>query len=117
MKTDYSNTKLFIIKLMHTLIWAAMAACVIFTLIAGIFVIDNGYVYASIIIILGEGIILLIFKWKCPLTVVAQKYTDNRRDNFDIFLPNYLARHNKAIFTTLFIIGLMLIILRKVFHI
>lgn len=104
--------KLLLIKLFHTLIWAVMASCVIFVLIAGIIGLINWYVYVSIIIILGEGIILLIFKCSCPLTIVARRYTDNRKNNFDIFLPEFLAKHNKTIFTALFVIGLILILAR-----
>jgi hypothetical protein len=29
-------------------------------------------------------------------------YTDDRRDNFDIYLPVWIARHNKAVFGSLF---------------
>jgi hypothetical protein len=35
-----------------------------------------------------EGIVLLIFKMRCPLTVIAMRYSDSNKDNFDIFLPN-----------------------------
>lgn len=44
-----------------------------------------------------EGITLLIFKFFCPLTILAQKYSNSTKDNFDIYLPNWLARHNKKI--------------------
>jgi hypothetical protein len=37
------------------------------------------------------------------LTAVAARYTSNRADNFDIFLPVWLARYNKAIFGLLFV--------------
>jgi len=33
------------------------------------------------------------------------RYTDDRSDNFDIFLPLWLARNNKLIFGLLFISG------------
>jgi hypothetical protein len=41
----------------------------------------------------------------CPLTGVARRYTRDRSDNFDIFLPERLAKHNKLIFGSLFAIG------------
>lgn len=105
--------KLFAIKFLHTLIWAFMASCVLFVLSAGIIGFVNQYVYVAITIIFIEGLTLLIFKWRCPLTIVAEKYTQNREDNFDIFLPKFLARYNKIIFTTLFLVGFFLILLRK----
>jgi hypothetical protein len=42
---------------------------------------------------------------RCPLTDVAQRYTADRRDNFDIYLPVWLARNNKRIFGALFVAG------------
>lgn len=106
--------KLFAIKSIHTLIWAFMASCVLYVLIAGIFGFINMYVYIAIAVIIIEGLTLLIFKWRCPLTIVAQNYTRDREENFDIFLPKFLAKHNKVIFTTLFVVGLILISLRKI---
>jgi hypothetical protein len=62
------------------------------------------YVWIGIALILGEGILLLIFKKMCPLTIIARKYSDSDKDNFDIYLPNWLAKYNKLIYTTFFII-------------
>jgi hypothetical protein len=39
------------------------------------------------------------------LSDLAGRYTDERKDNFDIYLPLWLARHNKAVFGTLFVAG------------
>ena len=36
------------------------------------------------------------------LTPIAARYTDARHDNFDIYLPAWLARHNKTIFGALY---------------
>lgn len=106
--------KLFLIKFVHTAIWVFMASCVLYILSAGMIGFVNQYVYIAILAIIIEGITLLIFKWRCPLTIVAQNYTKDREDNFDIFLPRLLAKYNKSIFTTLFVIGLVLILLRKI---
>ncbi|EKE16412.1 MAG: hypothetical protein ACD_11C00017G0002 [uncultured bacterium] len=92
-----------------------MASCVIYVLSAGIFGFINQYVYIAILAIFAEGLILLIFKWSCPLTIVAKNYTQDREENFDIFLPRFLAKHNKVIFTALFVAGIILIVLRVVF--
>jgi hypothetical protein len=40
--------------------------------------------------------------WFSQNTDVAARYTDDRRDNFDIYLPLWLARYNKLIFGWLF---------------
>jgi len=45
-----------------------------------------------------ECLVLLLFKMACPLTVVARRYSDSQRPNFDIYLPEWLARYNKLIY-------------------
>jgi hypothetical protein len=54
-------------------------------------------------------VVLLVNKWTCPLTPIAEKYTSNREPNFNIYLPKWLARHNKTIFTALFLVGTALV--------
>ena len=44
---------------------------------------------------------------RCPLTAVAAQYTADRADNFDIYLPVWLARYNKHIVGGLFVGGLL----------
>jgi hypothetical protein len=62
------------------------------------------FVWIGIGLIVLEGIVLLIFNKRCPLTIVARKYSDSQKDNFDIYLPNWLAKYNKLIYTTLFVL-------------
>ena len=54
-----------------------------------------------------EVVILAANRMRCPLTAVAARHTDDRQDNFDIYLPLWLARHNKRIFGTLFGLGVL----------
>jgi len=89
-----------------------MAAAIFYILYAGVFDRVNMLVWYCIGLIFVEGIILFIFKWKCPLTLLGHKYTKKREIGFDIFLPKWLAKYNKTIFTTLFLIGLALVIWR-----
>jgi hypothetical protein len=56
-------------------------------------------------LIVMEGLILLANRGRCPLTNLAGRYVEDRRPNFDIYLPEWLARYNKVIFTTLFLLG------------
>ena len=70
---------------------------------------DEAYVEAGATVgePLSADIVLGVNAWRCPLTGVAARYTDQRQDNFDIFLPVWLARYNKEIFGTLFVLGLL----------
>ena len=56
-------------------------------------------------LVLAECLVLAVNKGGCPLTDLAGHYTQERVDNFDIYLPHWLARHNKAIFGTIFVVG------------
>jgi len=107
--------KLLTIKLIHTAIWLFMVMVIFFVLYSGISGNINNYTWLGIAIIIGEGLVLLIFKMFCPLTLLARKYSDSQKENFDIFLPNWLAKYNKVIFTSIFLIGLVLVLLRKYF--
>lgn len=72
----------------------------------------NYLTWIAIALVIGEGVVLLIFKMFCPLTLLARKYSDSNRDNFDIYIPNWLARHNKLIFTTIFLVGVIVVLFR-----
>ena len=105
---------LVLIKLIHSLIWLVMASAVFFILYAGITNRIGTLVWIAVGLILLEGVILAVNRITCPLTNVARKYSDSPKDNFDIFLPNLIARHNKLIFTILFIVGLLLVAARLI---
>jgi len=79
---------LFLIRLVHTLIWIILAGTTFYILYSGLFDRITIYTWLAIAVITGEGLVLLIFKWSCPLTVIARKFSDSQKDNFDIFLPS-----------------------------
>jgi hypothetical protein len=106
------STKLVLIKWIHTLIWAFFVAVIFYILYCGIRNEINAGTWIAIALILGEGLTLLVFNMFCPLTVLARKYSDSKKENFDIFLPNWLAKYNKIIFTSIFIAGLILVLVR-----
>jgi hypothetical protein len=99
------------VKLVHTLVWAFFAGCILAIPIVGWM---GRYAYAAVLsgIVLVEALLLVLNGWRCPLTAVATRYTDDRRDNFDIYLPEWLARHNKVIFTTLYVAGMFVTAVR-----
>lgn len=93
-----------LIKLVHTVIWAFFAGCI---LAVPVFSYAGNMTIAAILcaVVMVEVSIILLNKWRCPLTPIAAKYTSNRKDNFDIYLPVWLARYNKVIFGILFVAG------------
>jgi hypothetical protein len=94
-------SRLAFIRLVHTVVWAFFASCILAIPIAAR---AGRFREALFLIALVsiEVIVILMNRWTCPLTPIAARYTTDRRDNFDIYLPEWLARHNKTIFGSLF---------------
>ncbi len=86
---------------MHTLVWAVFAGCIV-AIPWFAWQRELGIALVLIAIVSVEVAVLFLNRMRCPLTAVAARYTDDRRDNFDIYLPEWLARYNKLIFGTLF---------------
>jgi len=99
------------VKLLHTTIWVIIATCIVAIPFLGW---AEMYVHALLLtgIVVLEIVVLAANGWRCPLTNMAERYTDDRSDNFDIYLPLWLARNNKLIFGILFIVGELVVFLR-----
>lgn len=108
------ESKLTLIKLIHTIIWLFFNVVIFYLLCAAITNKIDIWVWICIGLVLLEGLVLLVFNAMCPVTVVARKYSDSQKHNFDIFLPEWLARHNKLIYTTIFIIAVVIVIFQLV---
>jgi hypothetical protein len=104
--------KLTSIKIIHTIIWVFFNVVLFYLLYAVIIDKIDKWVWMGVGMILVEGVVLLIFGMKCPLTVIARKYSDSSKDNFDIYLPNWLAKYNKLIYTSIFIFIIFLLMYR-----
>jgi hypothetical protein len=61
---------------------------------------------------MGEGIVLLVSGNVCPITTVARNYSDSTKENFDIYLPNWLAKYNKEIYSVIVGVGVVILIFR-----
>jgi hypothetical protein len=107
-----SNQKLTLVKSVHTLIWIVFNVVIFYMLYAVIRNKIDIWVWLGYGLVLLEGMILLAFKFFCPLTLIARKYSDSKKDNFDIYLPNWLAKYTKLIYTSIMVIILILTIYR-----
>ncbi len=100
-----------VVKTIHTVVWAFFVAC-----IAAIPVCAWrrawGAAAALIGVVFVEVLVIVLNRWRCPLTPIAERYTEDRRDNFDIYLPEWLARHNKTVFGALYVAGVLFTLAR-----
>jgi hypothetical protein len=105
-------TKLTLIKLLHTLIWLGFNVVIGYLLFAVIANQIGVLVWIAIGLIVLEGLVLLAFGNQCPLTVMARRYSSSTKANFDIFLPEWLAKYNKQIYTVIFLMGIGILVYR-----
>lgn len=103
------NCALVAIKVLHTGIWTFFVGCILALPVAGGL---RHFRLAAIltVLILIECFVLVVNRWRCPLTDVAARYTTDRSPDFDIYLPVWLARHNKTVFGVLFLVNEAIVI-------
>jgi hypothetical protein len=90
------------IKVAHTIVWAFFVSCILAIPVASWRGEHRTAAWLAAAVA-GEVAILVANKWRCPLTSVAARYTEDRHENFDIYLPEWLAKHNKSIFGALYV--------------
>ena len=99
------------IKIVHTVVWAMLVAVIV---AIPVMAWQDRFSAAAVLtaVMLGEVFVLVVNGWRCPLTDLAARYTDDRRANFDIYLPLWLAANNKRIFGSIFAAGVVFSIWR-----
>lgn len=97
------------IKLLHTIIWAFLAASILALPVVGML---RRFRWAAIltVIVLLECGVLAANGGRCPLSDLAARFTVDRNSNFDIYLPSWLAQHNKLVFGWLFVAGELVVV-------
>jgi hypothetical protein len=109
--TQGNSPALMAIKAAHTIVWAMFAGCILAIPLVSWRGKHQAAAWLAAIVLL-EVVVLLINRWRCPLTSVAARYTDDRRANFDIYLPVWLAQYNKLIFGALYVAGIVFALVR-----
>jgi hypothetical protein len=100
------DSKLRAIKLIHTLVWTIFAGSILAILVFAFIGLPQ-VAWGLIGFVSLEVVVLVANRMRCPLTDVAGRYTSDRQDNFDIYLPLWLARHNKQVFGGLYVAGIV----------
>ena len=105
MKTQpNSGRALAAIKLLHTVVWIFFVACIVAVPLAAAL---HRFALAAVSagLVLVECLVLAVNRCRCPLTDVAARLAPEDAPNFDIYLPAWVARNNKQIFGTIFVLG------------
>jgi hypothetical protein len=95
---------LILIKTVHTAAWALFAGCILALPVMGW---QHRFAWAARLaaLVLAECLLLAVNRGRCPLTDAAARYTADRSPAFDIYLPEWLAKWNKVIFGSLFVVN------------
>ena len=98
------ETVLIAVKVIHTLVWIFFVACILAVPVAaGLHKFRLSALFA--VLVLVECLVLAVNRCRCPLTDLAVRYAPEDSPNFDIYLPKFVAKYNKQIFGTIFIVG------------
>lgn len=108
----YVHSRLWLIRLIHTLIWIFFNIVIGYMLYAVITNRLDNLLWVCYALVAAEGLVLLFCGWQCPLTILARRYSHSTKDNFDIFLPGWLAKYTKTIYTSLTVVILLLTLYR-----
>lgn len=103
-----SAIKLTLIKVIHTLIWVFLNVVIFYILYAAIANKLDRWLWIGYGFVFLEGLILLTFNSHCPLNLLARKYSTSTKDNFDIYLPSWLAKYTKSIYITIVAIAFVI---------
>jgi hypothetical protein len=99
------------IKLSRTAIWAALAGSILALPVAAFTRRFHSALVLTVVVVC-ECAVLAANRGRCALTDWAARYTEDRAANFDIYLPDWLARNNKAIFGTPFAVNGLIVVWR-----
>lgn len=110
MHDDDDVRALGVIKTVHTVVWVFFVACIV---AIPVMTWRESFAAATWFtgIVFLEVVVLVVNRWRCPLTPLAARFTQDRRDNFDIYLPQWLARHNKTLFGGLYLAGVAYLVI------
>lgn len=102
------HLSLTLIKTLHTLIWVFFNGVIGYMLYAAATGRLDWRLWLGYGLIAAEAGVLVLFRLQCPLTVLARRYSHSQADNFDIYLPNWLAKYNQRIYSgiVLLIVGI-----------
>lgn len=103
---------LFQIKLVHTVIFWILSACVVYTLYSGLADRITPWTWLAIAFLAIESIVLVSSGWVCPLTILAERLGATQGSVADLFLPKWMADRIFPICGTTFGVALVLIVFR-----
>jgi hypothetical protein len=101
------------VRAVHTLIYLVMAASTFALLYAGLTGRQGAWLRVSMGLLAVEIVVFVGNGMRCPLTALAVRYGAEKGYAFDTFLPEPVTRYTFQFFTTVMVVGLVLLALRR----
>lgn len=105
---------IFHVKVIHTLIFWVLSACVLYVLFSGIADRVTTWTWIAAGLVLLESVVLAASGWTCPLTILTERLGAVRGSVADIFLPKWFADRIFPICGTTYGVALVLLIFRAI---
>jgi hypothetical protein len=106
------KTTILQIKLVHTVVFWILSACVLYALFSGLVGPVTTWTWVAVGLLLVESVVLAASGWTCPLTILAERQGATRGSVADIFLPKWFADRIFPICGTMYAVALILIVWR-----
>jgi hypothetical protein len=105
------TTKIFLIKLGHSLIYVFMSLCLGYLFYAGITATYDWKLAFAIGMIVLETVVLSLSGWRCPLSTLARQLGDETGNDLfsDYLLPSWATRLTVPFCSFVFVSGLVLL--------
>jgi hypothetical protein len=103
---------LFQIKLVHTVVFWVLSACVVYALYSGVAGRITAWTWLAVGLLLVESVVLIASGWTCPLTILAERQGAAQGSVADIFLPKWFADRIFPVCGTAYGVAVVLILWR-----
>lgn len=100
------------IKVIHTVIFWLLSACVVYALFSGLVDRITTWTWVAVGLVTIESVVLAASGWTCPLTILTERLGAVRGSVADIFLPKWFADRIFPICGTTYGVALLLILFR-----
>lgn len=108
------SSRVFQVRLLHTVIYVVMAASALIVLFAGLTGLHGPWLPPALVLIVIESVVFADYGLKCPLTAVVDRLADGQAVS-DTLMPERLTRHTFKIFGPIVVVGLALLAARWAF--
>jgi hypothetical protein len=104
---------IYVIRAIHTFIAAFFVFCIGFLYYFVFTEKQSPWIVWIIAILIAEGVVLIANQWRCPLSLLHQKYGDDKKF-YDLFFPEKIAPYAGHILGAATIIAIILLLAKHI---